>query len=247
MLRRLTVPLAGWRGPALRVGILSDIHAALPLIPPARIARIARRLLAERPDLVLLPGDFVTTKTRLVRRVPVGPVAAALAALPTAAPTLAVLGNHDHHAGATTVTAALEGVGITVLRNTARRVELPGGPLWVAGLDDMFTRRDDLEQTLAAVDRTASVIMLSHVPDVFPRLPPWVPLTVAGHTHGGQVRVPGLAPIVTNSRLPRALAYGLHERDGRRLYVSGGVGTTGWPVRFCRPPEIALLTLEAAP
>ena len=49
------------------------------------------------------------------------------------------------------------------------------------------------------------------------------------------------------SRLPRALAYGLHERDGRRLYVSGGVGTTGWPVRFCRPPEIALLTLEAAP
>src|SRR3954452_24578470 len=247
MLRRLTVPLPGWRGPALRVGMLSDIHAALPLMPPAGIARIARRLVAERPDLVLLPGDFVTTKTRLVRRVPVGPVAAALAALPTAAPTLAVLGNHDHHAGAATVTAALEGVGIAVLRNTARRVELPGGPLWVAGLDDMFTRRDDLARTLAAVDRTAPVTMLSHLPDVFPRLPPWVPPTVAGHTHGGKVLLPGLVPIVTMSRLPRALSYGLHERDGRRLYVSGGVGTTEWPVRFCRPPEIALLTLEAAP
>jgi uncharacterized protein len=244
VLRRLTVPLPGWRGSPLRVGILSDVHAALPLMPPARVAGIARRLLAERPDLVLLPGDFVTTKTRLVRRVPVGPVAAALAALPTAAPTLAVLGNHDHHAGAA---AALEGVGIAVLRNTARRLELPGGPLWVAGLDDMFTRRDDLGQTLAAVDRTAPVIMLSHVPDVFPRLPPWVPLTVAGHTHGGQVRLPGWGPIVTMSRLPRAMAYGLHERDGRRLYVSGGVGTTGWPVRFCRPPEIAILRLEAAP
>ena len=223
MLRRLTVPLAGWRGPALRVGILSDIHAALPLMPPARIARIARRLLAERPDLVLLPGDFVTTKTRLVRRVPVGPVAAALAALPTAAPTLAVLGNHDYHAGATAVAAALEGVGIAVLRNTVRCVELPGGPLWVAGLDDMFTRRDDLEQTLAAVDRTAPVIMLSHVPDVFPRLPPWVPLTVAGHTHGGQVRVPGFGPIVTIPACPAPWPTGCTSGTG-----GGSTSAAGW-------------------
>ena len=246
-LRRPAVRLAGWRRPPLRIGVLSDIHAALPHMPPARVGRIVRRLLAERPDLVLLPGDFVTTRSRFVRRLPIEPVAAALAPLAGSAPTLAVLGNHDWHYGTGRITRALEGVGITVLANAAHRVLLRGGPLWIAGLDDMFTGRDDLGRTLAALDRSAPALMLSHVPDVFPRLPPEIRLTVAGHTHGGQVRVPGWGPLRTMSALPRPMARGLHERDGRHLYVSAGVGTTNLPIRFACPPEIALLTLSGEP
>ena len=83
------------------------------------------------------------------------------------------------------------------------------------------------------------VLLLSHVPDVFARSPLGVPLTVAGHTHGGQVVVPGYGPLRTMSRLPRRMAHGLHERDGRWLYVSAGVGTTNLPLRFARPPGLA--------
>ena len=77
----------------------------------------------------------------------------------------------------------------------------------------------------------------------FPSVPPGVALTVAGHTHGGQVRIPFYGPIRTLSRLPRRMAYGLHEHEGRHLYVSGGVGVSNVPVRFACPPEIAILTL----
>ncbi len=246
VLRRHTIPLAGWYGRPLRVGVLADIHAALPQMSPARVARIASRLLAERPDLVLLPGDFVTTRNPFVRMLPIGPVAAALARLAAAVPTFAVLGNHDWHYGGPLITRALEAAGVTVLANTARHLALADGALWLAGLDDMFTGHDDLEEALARVESGDPLLLLSHVPDIFPHLPSRVALTVAGHTHGGQVRIPGYGPIRTLSRLPRDMTYGLHEREGRHLYVSGGVGVSSLPIRFACPPEIALLTLAGA-
>jgi predicted MPP superfamily phosphohydrolase len=243
LLRRHTIPLPAWRGAPLRVGVLADIHAALPQMSCARVARIGRRLLAERPELVLLPGDFVTTRNPSVRKLRVEPVVAALAELAAAVPTFAVLGNHDWHYGGGQVTRALEATGITVLANAAARLELAGGPLWIAGIDDMFTGHDDLRRALEGVDGEDPLVLLSHVPDIFPHVPPGVALTVAGHTHGGQVRIPFYGPIRTLSRLPRRMAYGLHEHEGRHLYVSGGVGVSNVPVRFACPPEIAILTL----
>jgi predicted MPP superfamily phosphohydrolase len=233
--------------PALRIGILSDLHAAWPLVTTARIERIVARLLAAHPDLVLLPGDFVSTHTRFVREIAVEPVAHALRRLSQAAPTLAVLGNHDWYYDGERVARALERCGIHVLRNEAAKVQLATGAVWVAGLDDAWTGRDDAGRALRAVDRTAPLLVLSHVPDPFTALPPEAALTVAGHTHGGQVCLPGYGPLRTHTRLPRELAYGVTEADGRHLYVSGGVGTTALPIRFARPPEIALLTLAGSP
>lgn len=229
----------------LRIGVLSDLHAAWPLVTVARTARIVDRLLAARPDVVLLPGDFVSTHTRFVRPLPIEPVAAVLGRLARAAPTFAVLGNHDWYYGGERVAAALAESGIRVLRNEAWRLELGGGHVWIAGLDDGWTRRADVGRTLRAVDGSAPLVLLSHVPDPFLYLPPEVALTVAGHTHGGQVCLPGFGPLRTVSSLPRRLAHGLSEVGGRHLYVSGGVGTTALPIRFARPPEIALLTLAA--
>lgn len=247
-LRRPFVRSPHWpaTAPAIRIGIIADLHAAWPHVTPARIARIAARLAAERPDLILLPGDFVSTRTRFVRHVPPEPVARSLALLPRVAPTLAVLGNHDWHLGGERVAAPLEANGIAVLRNRAVRLRLRGTVLWVAGIDDLWTGHADPGRALAAVDGSAPLIVLSHVPDIFPQLPAAVLLTVAGHTHGGQVRLPFYGPVITMSDLPRELAYGLHEVEGRFLYISGGVGTTKWPIRFARPPEIALLTLAPA-
>lgn len=229
----------------LRVGVLSDLHAAWPHVTVARVERIVARLLAARPDLVLLPGDFVTTHTILVRRIAIEPVAQALGRLAEAVPTLAVLGNHDWHYGGERIARALERAGIGVLRNAATRVETPHGRLWVAGIDDLWTGRADVAAAFRGVDRDAPAIALTHVPDVFRAIPPEIALTVAGHTHGGQICVPGIGPLRVCSRLPRALAYGLNEIGGRHLYVSGGVGTSALPIRFWRPPEIALLSLSA--
>ena len=229
--------------PPARIGVLSDLHASWPMMTVDRVRSIVKRLLAAEPELILLAGDFVSTHTRLVRALPIEPVAEALAALAAAAPTFAVLGNHDWYYGGPRVARALTANGIRVLANEAVRVELRGGGLWLAGLDDAWTGRADPARALAYVDRGAPVVLLSHVPDPFPRLPPEVALTVAGHTHGGQVWVPGYGPLRTGTRLPRRFAYGLSERAGRHLYVSGGVGTTAIPIRFWRPPEIALLTL----
>lgn len=232
--------------PSLRIGVIADLHACWPLMTAGRIERIAARLLAARPDLVLLPGDFVSTHTGFVRAIAIEPIAAALRKLAAAVPTFAVLGNHDWYYDGERVTAALRRTGISVLRNGATRVAIGGGDLWIAGLDDAWTGRADLERTLRGVDATAPAILLSHVPDPFRDLPPEVALTVAGHTHGGQVCVPGYGPLRTVTRLPRRFAYGLNQEHGRHLYVSGGVGTSALPVRFARPPEIALLTLAGS-
>lgn len=231
--------------PDLRIGILSDLHAAWPLMTVARVQRIVARLLATKPDLILLPGDFVSTHTRFVRRIAIEPVAAALGRLAVATPTFAVLGNHDWYYGGERVARALASHGIRVLRNEAHRLDLHGG-LWIAGVDDAWTGRDDVAAALRRVDATAPVILMSHVPDPIREVPPEIALTVAGHTHGGQICLPGLGPLRTVTRLPRHLAYGLGQVGGRHLYVSGGLGTSALPLRFGRPPEIALLRLQGA-
>ena len=247
-LRRPQVRSRHWptgRAP-LRIGVLSDLHAARPLMGLRRIERIVARLLAARPDLVLLPGDFASTHTRLVRPLPIEPVAGLLGRLARTVPTFAVLGNHDWYYGGERVAAALTAHGIRVLRNEAASIALPGGEVCIAGLDDGWTGRDDLGRALDAAGRASPLLLLCHVPDAFAAVPPEVTLTVAGHTHGGQVCLPGYGPVRTVSALPRHLIYGLSEVDGRHLYVSGGVGTTALPIRFARPPEIALLTLAGA-
>jgi predicted MPP superfamily phosphohydrolase len=244
-LRLPCVRTSDWpRGrPPLRLGILSDLHAAWPHMTLARIGRIVGRLLDAAPDIILLPGDFVSSHTRFVRRIAIEPAAEALAPLAEAAPTFAVLGNHDWYYGGERVAKALERHGIGVLRNAATQVASRTGAVWIAGLDCMWSGRADLARTLRDLDGTAPAVLMSHLPDVFPDVPQGIPLTVAGHTHGGQVCLPGYGPLRTLTKLPRRQAYGLHEIGGRHLYVSGGVGTTVLPIRFWRPPEIALLTL----
>ena len=233
---------AGW--PPLRMAILADLHAAWPHVTAARIAAITARIVAARPDLVLLPGDFVSSKTQGVLPIAIETVARALAPLTEALPTFAVLGNHDYDVGGRRVHAALEEVGIEMLQNRARPFPWGGGSLWLAGIACMRSGRDDLGRALRDVPAQGPAILLSHVPDIYPTVPPAVLLTVSGHTHGGQIRLPFFGPLVTMSRLPRHMAFGLHGADGRHLYVSSGIGTSGVPVRFGVRPEVTILTLQ---
>ncbi len=184
----------------------------------------------------------------------------------------AVLGNHDwweeravqdRRAGPVKAGVALKAVGIPVYENQCVRLEKDGQPFWLAGLGDQWAfwpKREnheafvrggkvaydgihDLPGTLKLVTDEAPIILMAHEPDIFPDVPARVALTVSGHTHGGQVRVAGFAPVVP-SKYGRRYVYGHIVEDNRSLIVSGGLGCSAVPVRFGSPPEIVIIELS---
>jgi len=139
-----------------------------------------------------------------------------------------------------------------VLENTAVRLAKDGKPFWLLGLGDQCglggttdsgTGQDDLPGTLAQIDDDAPAILLAHEPDIFADAPERIALTISGHTHGGQVRIPGYGALVVPSRYGRRYVYGHIVEDHRHLVVSAGLGTSGLPVRFGTPPEIVVITM----
>ncbi|HEY8582212.1 MAG TPA: metallophosphoesterase [Capillimicrobium sp.] len=228
----------------LRVAVISDLHAGAPQVDPAWIRRIVERANAQRPDLVVLLGDHIDGHHHLDDPVAPGAVAAALAGLRAPRGVIAVLGNHDWRTDGPGMAAALREHGITVLENTSTAA---GAGLWVAGVGDASTRFADVARALGSVpDDDAAVLLLTHDPDVFPRVPDRPALTLAGHTHGAQVDLPLLRRAWIPSRFGARYAGGLVREDGRTMLVSAGVGTSGWPVRLGARPEVPVLTLRPA-
>ena len=118
-------------------------------------------------------------------------------------------------------------------------------PLWVAGMADATERTPDVPAAFADVPEDAAVLVLTHDPDLFPFVPERAALTVAGHTHGGQVDIPVVRRKVIPSRFGDRFQAGHVEEGGRHLFVTRGVGTSGWPIRFRSPPEVVVLTLRS--
>jgi hypothetical protein len=195
------------------------------------------------PDLVLIAGDLVIDNVLAGRFVPPEEIVEILADLEPRGAVFAVLGNHDRWLSADRVTAALEGIGITVVENRAARVSLDGHGVLVAGVSDYWTGHPDLDLALVEAAQEP-VLLVTHNPDIFPEVPSRVSLTLAGHTHGGQVVLPFLGPVITPSRYGPRYASGHIVEEGRHLFVTTGVGTSRLGVRFRVPPEIALLTLR---
>lgn len=263
---RLTPPQ--WpRDLKLRMAVLADIHACDPWMTLQRVEKIVAATNRLTPDMVLLLGDYVAGMRWVTEYVPSSQWSAALAELNAPLGVHAVLGNHDwwedrtaqqRQQGPTIAGKALEDVGIPVYENDVARLEKDGQAFWLAGLGDQLaflTRNklgqrccrgvDDLPGTLAKVTDDAPVVLLAHEPDIFPKVPDRVSLTIAGHTHAGQVRLFGYSPVVP-SRYGNRYAYGHVVEEGRNLIVSGGLGTSIMPVRFGAPPEIVMVELGEA-
>lgn len=241
---RCTLHLPRWP-PALdglRAGVLSDLHAGVPHAGRAAIARAVERLNGERPDLVLLLGDYLDANPIWGGRLAPELVARELGALEAPLGRFAVLGNHDWRRTGNGMWRALTEVGIPVLEN--RAVDA-GRNLFVAGLADLRSRRPDLPGALADVPPDAPVLLLAHDPDVFPYVSERVSLTLSGHTHGGQIAIPRLRSMAIPSRYGERYARGHIVEHGRHLYVSSGLGTSGLPLRALAPPEVVVLELRA--
>ena len=227
----------------LRIAVLTDLHVGAPHIDLERLADVVDATNTAAPDVVVILGDLVIHGVVGGDFVEPEPIAAELGRL-RAKHVVAVLGNHDWWYDGARIIRALEGVGIPVLEDRALRLE--GGAasgVWIAGISDLWTRDADIDKALAAVDDDGPVVAITHNPDVFVRVPDRVALTLAGHTHGGQIDLPWFGAPVVPSDHGQRFAQGHVVEGGRDLFVGTGIGTSIIPVRLGVVPRIDVLTL----
>jgi predicted MPP superfamily phosphohydrolase len=227
--RGLPPALAG-----LRIGLLTDVHRS-QWVSDADVHDAARLLMGARPDLVVLGGDYVTWGDRHY----VGAAADALSSLSAPHGVFAILGNHDDDHD---MPAALSSHGVTVLRDARTRLLINDEPLELAGIRFWTRRASDIANIVKGAAGT--VVLLAHDPRrLVDAEALGIPLVLSGHTHGGQVVLPGLGALAAQ-KFP--VIAGSARTGGTTIFVSRGVGTVYVPVRINCPPEVAVLTLRAA-
>lgn len=246
--RRERVPLPAAK--KLRIAVISDLHVG-PYNGARFVQRIVAKVNALEPDLIVLPGDFIENgKSLLSDLAPLKFLRAPLGAY-------AVLGNHDtghyitltgvhyrHDDRTDAVEKALTDVGVRVLRNERVLEDYQGRKIAVAGADHVWMKSADLKKALKDIPPAALTILLAHIPDVIldedSRM---ADLIICGHTHGGQMRLPGIGPLTPiPDKLGRAYAWGLRKlENGSYVDISCGIGESGVRARLFCPPEIVVL------
>jgi predicted MPP superfamily phosphohydrolase len=225
-----------------RVAQISDLHCG-PFADGARVDRWVAAVNRLEVDLVAVTGDLIASGSAFV---PV--VATSLGKLRGRDGVFACMGNHDYFTDGEEMASALEQAGLTVLRNRGVSIRRDDAVLYVAGVDDTWTKRNDLDRALADRPAAASTLLLAHDPVLFPDAAKrGVDLTLSGHTHGGQIGVPFFARRFNLARVITRFTTGLYRMGAAALYVNRGLGTTGMPIRLAVPAEIAVLTLRCAP
>ena len=243
-IRNLPDPFHGYR-----IAQLSDIHLE-EFTEPFFLERVIKRVNALAPDLVLLTGDYVTMgASNFLSGSHAAYHCAELLATLTCPLRYAILGNHDIAVGAPTVIHALQTNGIPVLVNDYISVERNGSRIWLCGVEDPGNSLPNLMHTIPAKP-DGPVILMAHEPDFadavaeHPRFP-LIDLMLSGHSHGGQIRLPFLGPMVLPP-MGRKYYEGLYHFSQMQLYVNRGLGTVGVPFRLNCPPEVTMITLKPA-
>lgn len=229
---------------------LSDFHyeERFSAVPIRRSVDLVNNL---HPDLVVFTGDFVTvplvefgSQAARESAKTAFPCAEILRRIQARIGSFAILGNHDAYSNPELVTDALQTRGIPVLKNSSVPIEIGGARFWLAGIDDALEGRPDLGVAIERIPRGETIILLAHEPDFADEaaLTP-VDLQLSGHSHGGQIWVPGIgAPWLP--RLARNYPRGLYKIENMALYTNIGIGTIRAPIRINCVPEVTLITLR---
>ena len=218
----------------LRVGLLTDVHRS-QLVGHQDVAAAVTALMSERPDLIVLGGDYVTWGDRRF----VVPAAEALAPLSAPHGVFGILGNHDDDHD---MPAALTKNGVQMLKDARTRLTINHEALDMIGIRFWTKRASDIAPLMRGA--TAPTVLLAHDPRRLAEAAGFgIPLVLSGHTHGGQVVLP-IVGAVAAQKFP--VIWGIGRRDHTTMFVSRGVGTIYLPVRVNCPPEVAILTLQAA-
>ncbi len=242
MRREVVLPGLAAAMDGFRMVQVSDIHLE-PFTTPADVSRVVDLCNSLAPDMVALTGDFVTNHVR-----PAGELAERLAALRAPAGVFACLGNHDFWSDAPAVERALRHAGVDVLRGESRVLHHGGNELRVAGFDSRYVRRPRWRSGLEGWESGDPLVVLMHEPDVADDLAAAgvAALQLSGHTHGGQLRLPGREPMqFRRARWGKKYLSGAYRVGPVQLHVNRGIGCVGIPLRFFCPPEITEITLRS--
>lgn len=228
----------GDSGQKLRVVVLADFHLGV-YKHRDWTAKVVAETNAQEPDLVLLAGDYVTRESGLEALEPLRDLEAPLG-------VYAALGNTDYRVGAVSVRKRIESYGVEVLTNESLPLTVGDRTLRLIGLDDFWYGDRDWEAALAEVEADALKVLLVHNPDSAPRAErEGLDLVVAGHTHGGQLRLPVIGPLtVLPTLIGRRFDRGLFDYGQLKLFITPGVGESGPRARLFCPPEVSVLEIE---
>jgi|SRR5215217_6624572 len=247
IVRHETIRIDNWPKEldGLQIAVLADIHVDSWFVNDRKLRAIVQQTNQLQPELIMILGDYMSGNGWMKRTVDPEVFAPVLKDFHAPLGVYSVLGNHDTWFSLRRVRQALEQNGIKVLENEEVEINARGTSLWVAGLADLWTRPQRIDDVLARIPDGRPVIALTHNPDIFPRVPERVQLLLAGHTHGGQVRFPLIGTVVESSRFGNRYGRGHVVENNHHLFVTTGIGTSIVPVRFGVPPEVVLLTIKA--
>ncbi len=242
VMRNVEIPVRGL-APELdgyTIAQLSDLHigAFTPLWWGQRWARATNEAAA---DLIVVTGDMVTSGVAFH-----DDIAELIGGLRAKDGTYVIMGNHDYFGEGEPLVTLLRSRGAHVLRNQGVVLERDGARLFLAGMDDTWTKRANLEASLADRPDGVPTVLLAHDPDRFPHaVKKNVEVVLSGHTHGGQIAMPFLGRFINASKLAHRFHIGLYKDGDSTLYVHPGLGTTGPPMRLGVAPAVALIRLRA--
>ncbi|HET6719142.1 MAG TPA: metallophosphoesterase [Rhodocyclaceae bacterium] len=244
--RRLELVSPRWTAPEITIAVAADLHVGAPHAGLAMLDRVVSGINAARPDLILLPGDFMINAIVGGEKVMPEVIADHLAKLSAPLGVFATLGNHDWWFDGPRVRRALEAKGIRVLDNEAATLSHRGYRFALLGIGDDMTDHVDVRRAMSGVEANLPGLVVVHDPATLPELPAGPALAFAGHTHGGQVALPFFGALITPGRAPRQHAYGWVDAGPVPAFVTSGVGTSILPIRFNRRPEYLIVRLRPA-
>ena len=242
-IEHITIPIANLK-PALegfKIVQMTDFH----LYPFTQLDLVERAVAASnslKPDLTVLTGDYVWRNINAM-----DDLAPALAKLDAKYGVFATIGNHDIWLDVEAVKNSFKAVGLPVLENQGITFDAGGASLHLAGLDDGWSGQPDLDAAMQGAPEGAPVVLLMHEPDLADvySQDPRISLQLSGHTHGGQIRVPGIGALI-HPHLGKKYDFGLYNVNGMWLYTNRGIGCISEPIRLNCPPEISEFTLVRA-
>ncbi|MGQ0526914.1 MAG: metallophosphoesterase [Alphaproteobacteria bacterium] len=244
------LPSANWLAhySPLKIAIASDFHVGCPLVDLEYLEKVVERINKIGADIILMPGDFLNSPYGYNGAyVEPEKIAHVLSSLKAPGGVFGTLGNHDWYEDPQGMWNSLGAAGIKMLENQSVKIEWNGMQFWIAGVDDYGTGHSDLTATFSNVTDDLPIIAMCHNPFSIYDMPQNPVITFAGHTHGGQYKIPLISKIPF-LKLPiqdcpdKDMTYGMMERQGRHLCVNSGIGTSLYSARNVAP-EIVEFTL----
>lgn len=235
--------------PTLRIAFLTDLHVGCMSVEPDKLDGIVAQVNALNADIILLGGDYLTGLhgNRWVHYIEPNVIAEKMALLKAPLGVYSVLGNHDWACDGEAMRAALELHGIKVLENQSVAIENNGKGFWIVGLADYLMREPSYKQATMDIADAAPRIVLSHDPFTYFHTPKEMVVQLSGHTHGGQVTLLFIGPVVSPTPgMPLDMLYGKVGEAQAPLIVSSGVGTSILPIKNT-PCEVVTLEITHSP